>query len=220
VAWEPGQIAVPRPRDLALADVEAFCSSHLSWVVEGCYAGLLEGTLRHSPLLLFLEPGLEQCLENCRNRPWEPHKYPSKAEQDERLPFLLSWVAEYYTRDGDLSLKAHEALFAAYEGPKQRISSLSVPMMLFRVADTFQISGRGLVVVADVPVRQVSDLLRQGQAIEYRRPDGTKLASTLGSFEFVALSTPDRPFAFAAAPGITREDLPAGTEVWSELSRP
>jgi adenylate kinase family enzyme len=125
VAWEPDQIAVPRPRDLALTDVEAFCSEHPSWIVEGCYAGLIEGTLRHSPILLFLEPGLEQCLENCRNRPWEPHKYKSKAEQDERLPFLLSWVAEYFTREGELSLKAHEALFASYQGPKQRLSSLS-----------------------------------------------------------------------------------------------
>ena len=46
-----------------------------------------------------VEPGREQCLANCRARPWEPHKYASKAQQDEKLAFLLDWVAAYYERD-------------------------------------------------------------------------------------------------------------------------
>ena len=78
IAFEPGMIAVPRSLADTLADVKTFCEAQDRWIVEGCYANLVESTLQYSPLLLFLDPGLEACLLNCRNRPWEPHKYKSK----------------------------------------------------------------------------------------------------------------------------------------------
>lgn len=130
VAWVRGEIAVPRQQEEAVEDVRRFCSSHADWVVEGCYAGLVAAALESQPHLLFLEPGLAQCQANCRNRPWEPHKYKSKEEQDERLAFLLDWVAEYYTRDGDLSLAAHQALFDGYPGPKEKLEALPEPRRL------------------------------------------------------------------------------------------
>ncbi|HVZ38019.1 MAG TPA: shikimate kinase [Candidatus Kapabacteria bacterium] len=123
VAWEPGQIAVPRPPDVASADVRAFCSGHERWVVEGCYAGLIGVALEYSPRLLFLNPGEAQCIANCRSRPWEEHKYVSREEQDARLGFLLRWVGEYYTRSGDMSLTGHRSCFAAYTGPKEELSA-------------------------------------------------------------------------------------------------
>jgi hypothetical protein len=122
VAWELDRVAVPRSDAAAAADVRAFCTSNQRWVVEGCYAGLVQHALECSPILLFMDPGMEACLSHCRQRPWEPHKYASKAEQDAKLEFLLAWVREYYTRDGDLSLGAHEALFEAYGGPKRRLT--------------------------------------------------------------------------------------------------
>lgn len=118
VAWEPGKIAVARSPDEAKADVHAFCSANEHWVVEGCYASLLEVALGHSPLLIFLNPGEARCRANCLARPWEAHKYSSKAEQDQRLSLLLSWVGEYYTRSGDMSLQGHMAWFAGYSGRK------------------------------------------------------------------------------------------------------
>ncbi len=127
VAWEPGKIAIPRDPAAAVADVHAFCTSNADWVVEGCYASLVGATLSHGPQLVFLDPGLESCLANCRARPWEPHKYRSKEEQDRHLDFLLSWVAEYYRRDGDMSLERHQALFDRYRGPKQRVRGLPGP---------------------------------------------------------------------------------------------
>lgn len=123
VVWEPQQIAVPRVEADAQRDVEVFCASTADWIIEGCYAELVAISLRHSPLLLFLDPGMQQCLENCMGRPWERHKFASKVEQDERLAFLLSWVREYYTRDGSMSLRAHETLFERYLGPKRRLTS-------------------------------------------------------------------------------------------------
>ena len=122
VAWEPGQIAVPRPRERAIADVQAFCAAPADWVVEGCYAELIAATLPQRPLLVFLDPGLAACLAHCRARPWEPHKYADPAEQAARLPFLLDWVAAYYRRDGEMSQAGHAALFAAYAGPKRHLT--------------------------------------------------------------------------------------------------
>lgn len=127
VAWRPGMPPVLRHTAEAAADVHAFCTANDSWVVEGCYAGLVETSLAFSPLLLFLEPGVDACMAHCRARPWEPHKYASKAEQDEKLEFLLGWVREYYVRDGDLSLAAHQALFDRYPGPKRKLTAEVLP---------------------------------------------------------------------------------------------
>lgn len=126
VAWEPGKIAVPRPAELALADVAAFCAAHSSWVVEGCYADLIRAALRFSPRLLFLNPGEELCIANCRARHWERHKYDSKAEQDKHLSFLLSWVSQYYSRTDQMSLAAHAACMADYDGPKAELTVLPI----------------------------------------------------------------------------------------------
>lgn len=124
VAWAPDSIAVARPTADAELDVRAFCAARASWVVEGCYANLVQQTLQFAPRLLFLNPGEKQCLDNCRARPWEAHKYPSKDEQDKRLDFLLSWVTEYYTRDGEMSLSAHTGCFNSYGGEREELRHL------------------------------------------------------------------------------------------------
>jgi adenylate kinase family enzyme len=124
VAWAPNSIAVARPAEEAENDVRAFCAAHPSWVVEGCYANLVQVSLRFAPRLVFLNPGERQCLENCRARPWEAHKYASKEEQDQRLDFLLAWVSQYYTRSGEMSLSAHSACFNAYPGKREELRSL------------------------------------------------------------------------------------------------
>jgi adenylate kinase family enzyme len=121
VAWQPKQIAVARPDAEALKDVEEFCSGS-DWIVEGCYAHLVAASLPFEPELIFLNPGVEACKEHCRQRPWEPHKYASRADQDAKLPFLLEWVEDYYRRDGNMSLQAHRALFDSYKGPKREVT--------------------------------------------------------------------------------------------------
>lgn len=124
IAWEADRPAVARTEELARGDVHAFCRGNGSWVVEGCYATLIEVALSYGPALILLNPGREVCLANCRSRPWEPHKYASKEEQDENLQFLLSWVEDYYTRSDSLSLTAHLACLAGYKGPKRVLQSL------------------------------------------------------------------------------------------------
>lgn len=121
VAFEPNRPGVRRPLEDAREDVRAFCAREGGWIVEGCYADLVEAALDAGAELLFLDPGVERCVANCRARPWAPHKYATPEEQNARLPFLLTWVAEYYERDGDLSHAAHLALFESYDGPKRRL---------------------------------------------------------------------------------------------------
>lgn len=127
VAWEPDRPAVARSRELAEADVSTFCTTHARWVLEGCYGNLVEAAFQFQPYLIFLNPGLERCTAHCLNRPWEPHKYRSRQEQDVNLPFLLTWVEEYYTRDGPMSLAGHQAVFDRYQGRKMEL--LRVPQL-------------------------------------------------------------------------------------------
>ena len=124
IFWEPGKVAVPRAAADAAADLRQFCEVPARWVVEGCYADLIRQSLPHGPYLVFLDPGLDQCMANCRARPWEPHKYRSKAEQDAKLAFLLQWVAAYYTRDGDMSWAEHQRVYERYDGPKLHLQRL------------------------------------------------------------------------------------------------
>jgi adenylate kinase family enzyme len=123
LAWDPVAVTVRRPIEDSLADIRAFVAREPSWVIEGCYADLLEHLLSHADALRFLNPGTEACVAHCRARPWEPHKYASKAEQDRNLEFLIAWVREYETRDGPLSLAAHRALFDAFTGDKLELGS-------------------------------------------------------------------------------------------------
>ncbi|MDX2220588.1 MAG: NACHT domain-containing protein [Burkholderiales bacterium] len=111
VAWVPGQEAVAREPAEAAALVRAFCLQHERWVMEGCYASLIEVALEADPLLIWLDPGDEVCQAHCRARPWEPHKYSSPAAQERNLAMLLEWVTGYATREGELGRRAHAALF-------------------------------------------------------------------------------------------------------------
>jgi adenylate kinase family enzyme len=117
LAWdEPG---VRRAPERSAVAIHAFIQDHADWVIEGCYADLLEVALPFCSELRFLNPGTEACLANCRSRPWEPEKYASREEQDAKLAFLLDWVRQYDARDDEYSLAQHRALFDSFAGPKR-----------------------------------------------------------------------------------------------------
>lgn len=119
IVWEPGQIAVLRDRAAIEGDLRVFLRQHQSWVVEGCYAELIHLLLGASPELIFLHPGEEACVENCRRRPWEPHKYATPEAQESMLVNLIAWVRDYYRRDDECSLRSHRRVFEAYAGAKR-----------------------------------------------------------------------------------------------------
>lgn len=123
IVWEPGKVAVQRDKAAIEADLHRFLSEHESWIVEGCYAELVEKVLSAGPELIFLNPGEAACIRNNRSRPWEPHKYASKEAQDAMLENLIAWVKDYYTRNDQWSLSAHRRLFDSYKGRKREVVS-------------------------------------------------------------------------------------------------
>jgi adenylate kinase family enzyme len=120
LAWEAPGVRKPLAGSEVL--ISEFLDVNRRWVVEGCYADLLELALPAATELFFLNPGVEACVANCRARPWEPSKYPSKQAQDENLEFLLDWVRQYESRADEYSLARHRALFDAFAGPKHKIA--------------------------------------------------------------------------------------------------
>ncbi len=118
LAW---QNTVP-PQRKALAEsakaIGLFTDANENWVIEGCYADLISLVISSATQLIFVNPSVETCIDNCKRRPWEPHKYKSKEEQDNNLPMLIEWVKQYSERDDEFSLTAHQKLFDRFNGDK------------------------------------------------------------------------------------------------------
>ena len=123
LAWLPTQPPRRRPLEETTIAINEFVQANESWVVEGCYTDLLEVLEDRASELLFLNPPIEQCLQNAKNRPWEPHKCESKEAQDSNLAMLLEWIAAYENRDDLFSLAAHRAFYERFSGKKTCILS-------------------------------------------------------------------------------------------------
>lgn len=117
VTWNEDQTR----RSLAetLAALDAFRTAHPAWIIEGCYADLIEALAPHADELIFLNPGVEVCLAHANARPWEPDKWATPAEQDAFLQNLREWIATYPTRDDEFGLTAHRRVFEAFTGAKR-----------------------------------------------------------------------------------------------------
>lgn len=118
LAWD--KASPTQRRSLIENRNELFCfiQAHNEWVIEGCYSDLLSLAVSHCDKLIFLNPGVEACVRNCRSRPWEAHKYPGVEAQNQNLEMLIRWVREYETRDDEFSLRRHRQLFAEFDGEK------------------------------------------------------------------------------------------------------
>lgn len=121
VVWS--EAAEFRPDAEIIAELGRFVQANATWIIEGCYGRWIEHLLPHATEIVFLNPGEAACRANCLARPWEAHKYSSRAEQDARLAFLLDWVRGYYSRADDMSLAAHRRLFDAYAGRKTELTA-------------------------------------------------------------------------------------------------
>lgn len=122
IVWEPGEIARQRSSETTAALLAEFLAQNERWVIEGCYGELVEAAASRCTELVFLNPGLEVCLAHNRQRPWERHKYSSKALQDSMLDQLQAWVADYYQRKDQWSYFAHRRIFDGFSGNKSERS--------------------------------------------------------------------------------------------------
>ncbi len=95
-----------------------FIDANDGWVIEGCYADLLESAMTFSNEVIFLNLPVEICIQNARKRPWESHKYESKSAQDANLEMLIDWISQYPERIDTFSQRSHQALYDAFKGKK------------------------------------------------------------------------------------------------------
>ena len=120
-AWRDSQPPTRKPLEESQLIIRTFKQSSSEWIIEGCYADLMADVMNDAEQLIFLNPGLETCLQNCRSRPWEPHKYESLEAQNNNLEMLINWVKEYETREDEFSLKHHRILFDNFSGHKLEV---------------------------------------------------------------------------------------------------
>jgi len=123
LAWMPTAPPERKPLAESEAEISEFIRSNAGWVVEGCYSDLLDLILPSSSELIFMNLPVDLCIENARNRPWEPHKYESKEAQDSNLNMLIDWISQYSERTDTFSKAAHSALYERYTGKKCMLTS-------------------------------------------------------------------------------------------------
>lgn len=123
LAWLPSQPPQRMPLLESKVLIDEFTANNESWVIEGCYTDLLETLVEKATEAIFLNLPIRECAQNAMNRPWEPHKYDSKAAQDANLAMLLDWIAQYEHRDDVFSLAAHTKLYESFSGTKRCILS-------------------------------------------------------------------------------------------------
>lgn len=123
IAWNAGVERKPLEESRGL--LLQFVQPHEHWVIEGCYADLVESALPFCTELRFLNPGVEACVRHCLSRPWEPEKFASPEEQRKMLDDLLDWVRTYESRTDEYGLARHRALFESHSGAKREYSSVS-----------------------------------------------------------------------------------------------
>jgi len=122
-AWQDCDPPQRRPLQQSKAAIQQFTKQNDDWIIEGCYADLMSLVSTIGQQIIFLNPTTEQCIQNCRSRPWEPHKYESKQAQDANLELLLTWIKDYTKREDEFSLSAHQSLYDNFAGAKQRLTS-------------------------------------------------------------------------------------------------
>lgn len=121
IAWQPSSPPLRMPVEASVLIIREFMESHKDWVIEGCYTDLLETVAPYSTEMIFMNLPVEACIQNARQRPWEPHKYESAQAQDANLQMLLEWIAQYPSRTDNFSEASHMALYQGHTGQKRMI---------------------------------------------------------------------------------------------------
>jgi adenylate kinase family enzyme len=132
VVWNPAVVAEERAAADIQSDLEAYATLHARWVIEGSYGDWVGHLSATATLLVFLHPGVEQCLCNQARRAWEPHKYADPAEQERRRAFLMAWTRTYPDRTDRFGLAFHRQVFDAFAGPK--LEERDVPRAMKAIA--------------------------------------------------------------------------------------
>ncbi len=88
-------------------------------------------------------------------------------------------------------------------------------MPTFKVVDTFQIAGRGLVVATDKTYEAFSgkEPFKVGDAVEVRQDGRTILRTYVAGLELCTPWSPQQPIPILLPPEITKQNIPIGAEL-------
>lgn len=138
LAWSTAIDGAPLRADLSevACSIDDFTNEHEEWVIEGCYGNILSLLIKKATTMLFLDLPIETCIAHAKQRPWEPHKYESKASQDANLEMLIEWIQEYPNRTCDLSKISHSKLYNAFQGTKYKLHEC--PALQENILSNFQ----------------------------------------------------------------------------------
>ncbi|GAA3916488.1 shikimate kinase [Litoribacillus peritrichatus] len=118
LAWQKESPTQRAPISVSQSEIKSFIQANPRWVIEGCYTDLLSLLVEEATEIVFMNLDVILCKENARQRPWEPHKYPSPADQDKNLSMLLEWIEQYHERDDEFSFQAHKNFYERFIGKK------------------------------------------------------------------------------------------------------
>ncbi len=123
VAWMPSVKPERAPISESQSKLIEFMKESDNWVIEGCYTNLLELVCHDASEIIFMNLSVNQCIENSKTRPWEPHKYESKEAQDKNLEMLINWIRDYTIREDVFSYKSHMGFYEKFSGRKTMYTS-------------------------------------------------------------------------------------------------
>lgn len=121
LAWLPTEPPVRAPLEHSELKIKEFMAASENWVIEGCYTDLLELASPEASEIIFMNLDVSLCIENAKNRPWEPHKYKTKKAQDRNLDMLIEWIEQYNEREDVFSLKSHLRFYDNFPGKKTMV---------------------------------------------------------------------------------------------------
>lgn len=122
LAWLPEVPPQRAPLAASKKKIKHFVNDCAAWVIEGCYADLLEIAAPLADEIIFMNISVAECVENAKARPWEPHKYASKKAQDDNLAMLIDWIKQYRERDDVFSFRSHFKFYDEFLGKKTMIT--------------------------------------------------------------------------------------------------
>lgn len=89
-------------------------------------------------------------------------------------------------------------------------------ILLFRVEDRFLIRGRGLVLVPGIVAEDRPFREWTGLRIVLRRPDHSEVEAEIRGIDISTPTPPSPRRPILVSGDFTKDDVPVGTEVWSE----
>lgn len=85
---------------------------------------------------------------------------------------------------------------------------------LFNIAESFELSGQGLVLASDRKIHQIPQLLCVGHIVEFCPVGAPAFRAKVTSLQHMSPFSPYKPQGFSVESFVRKEQVPVGTPVW------